>query len=109
MADEPADKLVDFLEEYLLRPAMAAVPEHYDPDQRELLLEVQTTMRAKLGSYRACEDVGQVMRLYRAEESSTAGRELQRRLRVLNLPTLAYVRPEFEALAAKLGTTGSRS
>src|SRR3954452_4476797 len=56
MPNQPAERLVDFLEEYVLRPGMSAIAEHYAADQRELLADVEARLRRKLASYRACEN-----------------------------------------------------
>jgi hypothetical protein len=106
MADSAATRLVDFLEDYVLRPGMSAMPEHYDPEARGMLETVEAALRAELASWRACPTGEAVMRRYRERLSSDEGVELERRLRVLNLPTLGSVEADFTGFARTLGLEG---
>ena len=106
MADSAATRLVDFLEEYVLRPGMSAMPEHYDPEARGMVEAVAADLRSQLASWRACPTGEAVMRRYRERLSSDEGRELERRLRMLNLPTLGSVEAEFTGLARTLDAEG---
>jgi len=102
MSDSAADRLVDFLEEYVLRPGMSAIPEHYGAEQRVLLEDVEARLRAKLATYRACPSAADVIALYRSELDTKEGQELEHRQRVLNLPTFRQVHSAMDELAAKL-------
>jgi hypothetical protein len=103
MPDTNAKRLVDFLEEYVLRQGMSAQPEHYDPEARDMLLAVEAKLRSELAAWRECPSGEAVMKRYRDRLESSDGRELERELRVLNLPTLASVEPDFIAFARTLG------
>jgi len=106
MPNQPAERLVDFLEEYVLRPGMSAIAEHYAADQRELLADVEARLRRKLASYRACENGFDVVRCYQSELDSADGQVLEHQQRVLNLPTFRQVKKDFLELAGKLQPDG---
>lgn len=104
MSPEDAQhRLLQLLDERVFEPALQVWSESYPADKRAELAQVQQAthkMRERFHGFRSAEEI---YRMFHDELSSGAAHAMHRKLRDLNLPTIADIRIEFERTARELG------
>lgn len=104
-----AHRLIDFLDEHAFGPVLAASPMRFPEEKRTELRAVQEQTRRERERFGDGASPEEIYRTYHAELEAPEARELHRRLRELDLPTLDDIRVDFEQMAGDLGvgTAGS--
>jgi len=104
-ADQPGERIAQFLEDQLFRPVRADDPDRHPPfkraDVEAARRRVAREREIVLGAPSAS---AMVLAFHEAAERSAAT-ELEELLRTLGLPTFGAIRDELDKLAAELAVT----
>jgi hypothetical protein len=100
------EQLVDFLERHAFQPVLRAKESSVPKGKQEELHDLQDRTKTEIERFRHYGTAEDVVTNFRRDLHSSKAREVQGRLKTLDLPTLPDVREDFEALAEKLGVKG---
>ena len=104
MGQEDARReLLRFLDERAFDPVLRARPEDYPESKRPELAEAQRATRSERERFHSYRGVDEIYRMFHDDLSSDAALQIHRKLRDLDLPTIADIRIEFERKARALG------